>query len=70
MSLEHAPQREPRKRIRRSGLAKLFDVDIRTIDGWAKRGVISPPHYLPGSTIPFWFVDEIPEDKRKSGKAA
>jgi len=47
-----------RKRIRRHGLAEHFDVDIRTIDAWAKKGVIPKPHYLEGSQIPFWFCDE------------
>jgi hypothetical protein len=58
MSIEHSPQREPRRRIRRAKLAEHFDVDIRTIDAWAKKGVIPAPHYLEGSGIPFWFVDE------------
>jgi hypothetical protein len=50
-----------RKRIRRRGLAERFDVNIRTIDAWAKRGVISKPHYLEGSEIPFWYEDEFDE---------
>jgi hypothetical protein len=60
MSLEHSPSKQLRKRVRRAALAKLFDVNIRTVDGWAKRGVIPAPHYLPGSKIPLWFEDEIP----------
>ena len=47
-----------RKRIRRYELADHFSVDVRTIDSWARKGVIPPPHYLEGSGIPFWFVDE------------
>jgi hypothetical protein len=47
-----------RKRIRRRGLADHFSVDIRTIDAWARKGIIPQPHYLEGSGIPFWFVDE------------
>jgi len=59
MSTKHTPQREPRRRIRRRGIANHFNVDIRTVDAWAKRGVVIPaPHYLDGSTIPFWFCDE------------
>jgi hypothetical protein len=58
MSIEHSPQREPRRRIRRRGIANHFGIDIRTVDAWAKRGVIPPPHYLDGSVIPFWFCDE------------
>jgi hypothetical protein len=58
MSSEHSPQREPRRRIRRRGIANHFGIDIRTVDAWAKRGVIPPPHYLAGSIIPFWFCDE------------
>jgi len=50
-----------RKRIRRHGLAEHFDVDIRTIDSWAKKGILPKPHYLEGSQIPFWFVDETVE---------
>jgi hypothetical protein len=63
MSIEHATQREPRKRIRRAKLAELFGVHIRTIDYWAKHGIIPAPHYLAGSVIPFWWSDEIPEGK-------
>lgn len=48
-----------RKRIRRRDLADAFKVNIRTVDDWAKRGVISPPHYLEGSVIPYWYEDEI-----------
>jgi hypothetical protein len=51
-----------RKRIRRHGLAEHFDVNIRTIDAWARRGVLPAPHYLPGSKVPLWFVDEV-EDR-------
>jgi len=58
VSIEHSPQRNPRKRIRRRGLADHYQVNIRTVDGWAKRGIIPPPHYLEGSVIPFWFEDE------------
>jgi hypothetical protein len=59
----------PRKRIRRAKLAELFGVNVRTIDYWwqdktregkPKVRVLPPPHYLPGSPIPFWFEDEIP----------
>jgi hypothetical protein len=74
MSLEHALQREPRKRIRRAKLAELFGVNIRTIDYWWKGNpkkpdkpkVLPPPHYLDGSVIPFWYDDEIPEGKSNS----
>jgi len=58
MSIEHSPARA-RKRIRRRGLAGHYDVNIRTVDSWAKRGVIPAPHYLEGSRIPFWFEDEL-----------
>jgi hypothetical protein len=54
-----SPQREPRKRIRRRGLADLYSVDIRTIDSWSRRGVIPRPHFVPGSRIPLWFLDEV-----------
>jgi hypothetical protein len=57
-----------RKRIRRHDLAEHFSVDIRTIDAWARRGVIPPPHYLAGSTIPFWFCDET-IDRPLTGKS-
>jgi hypothetical protein len=60
MSIEHSPSREPRKRIRRAALAEVFGVNIRTIDLWAKTGTLPSPHYLPGSKVPLWFVDEIP----------
>ena len=72
MSSESFPQREPRRRIRRRGLANHFGVDIRTVDAWAKRGVIPGPHYLEGSIIPFWFVDETIERPlaRQSEKSA
>jgi hypothetical protein len=63
MAAEHATQREPRKRIRRAELAELFGVHIRTIDYWAKHGIIPPPHYLAGSVIPLWYRDQIPEGK-------
>jgi len=61
-----------RKRIRRHGLAEAFGVNIRTIDAWAKRGVIPAPHYLAGSVIPFWFTDETIDrpPARQSGKYA
>jgi len=61
-----------RKRIRRHGLAEHFDVDIRTIDAWAKKGILPKPHYLEGSQIPFWFVDETVEQPslRQSEKSA
>ena len=61
-----------RKRIRRHGLAEHFDVDIRTIDAWAKKGILPKPHYLEGSLIPFWFVDETIERPlaRQSEKSA
>jgi phage terminase Nu1 subunit (DNA packaging protein) len=52
-----------RKRIRRQALAELFGVNIRTVDFWAKNGVIPKPHYLEGSRTPLWYADEIPEDK-------
>ena len=65
MSIEHSPAREPRKhiarkRIRRAALAELFGVNIRTIDLWSRIGTLPKPHYLPGSNIPLWFEDEIP----------
>jgi len=65
MSIEHAPQREPRKRIRRAKLAELFGVHIRTVDYWAKHGIIPAPHYLVGSRVPLWYRDEIPEPNSK-----
>ena len=49
---------QPRKRIRRAKLAEHFDVNIRTIDAWSKKGVLPKPHYLEGSEIPYWFTDE------------
>ena len=57
-----------RKRIRRRGLAGHYGVDIRTIDAWAKRGVIPAPHYLEGSPIPFWFDETIDRPLRASSK--
>jgi hypothetical protein len=59
-----------RKRIRRHDLAEHFSVDIRTIDAWAKKGVLPEPHYLEGSHIPFWFTDETVDrpPSRKSEK--
>ena len=57
-----------RKRIRRAELAEHFSVDKRTIDAWSKRGVIPAPHYLEGSPIPLWFVDEIPGEKPQQSK--
>ncbi|MFY9770238.1 MAG: hypothetical protein WAK04_08395 [Xanthobacteraceae bacterium] len=56
--IEQHERRKLRKRIRRRSLAEHFDVNIRTIDDWAKRGVIPPPHYLPGSVIPYWYEEE------------
>jgi len=69
---EPSSQREPRRRIRRRGLADHYSVDIRTIDAWVKRGVIPAPHYLAGSVIPFWFTDETIDrpPARQSGKSA
>jgi hypothetical protein len=58
MSFHEPSSREPRRRIRRRGLADHFSVDIRTVDSWVRRGVLPAPHYLPGSVIPFWFCDE------------
>jgi len=52
-------EQKTRKRWRRKALAELFGVNDRTIDGWAKKGILPPPHYLDGSPIPFWFDDEI-----------
>jgi hypothetical protein len=52
-------EHKARKRWRRKKLAEFFDVNVRTIDGWARKGVLPPPHYLTGSPIPFWFDDEI-----------
>jgi hypothetical protein len=52
-------EHKTRKRWRRKVLAERFSVNERTIDGWARRGVIPAPHYLEGSPIPFWFDDEI-----------
>src|SRR5262249_15514789 len=68
MYTEHSPQREPRKRIRRRGIANHFGIDIRTVDAWAKRGVIPAPHYLDGSVIPCWFGDET-IDRRLAGQS-
>jgi hypothetical protein len=50
VSLEHSPQRDRkvRKRWRRKALAEYFDVNVRTIDSWAKKGILDPPKYLPG----------------------
>ena len=82
MSLEHSPQqdRKVRKRWRRKALAEHFDVSVRTIDAWWKGDpkkpdkvrVLPPPHYLEGSIIPFWFVDETIERPlaRQSEKSA
>jgi hypothetical protein len=52
-------ENEIRKRWRRKRLAEFFDVNPRTIDLWARTGVIPPAHYLAGSSIPFWYDDEI-----------
>jgi hypothetical protein len=66
----HQPslQREPRRRIRRRGLADHFDINLRTVDAWVKRGVLPAPHYIAGSVIPFWYIDEAidrPPGKRE-----
>jgi hypothetical protein len=47
VSIEHSPQRERkvRKRWRRKALAEYYDVNVRTIDGWAKKGILPPPKY-------------------------
>jgi len=47
------------RRVRRREIAEQNSVNIRTVDGWARRGVIPQPHYLEGSRIPFWFEDEL-----------
>jgi hypothetical protein len=52
-------EHKTRKRWRRKALAELFGVNDRTIDGWAKKGILPPPHYLAGSPIPFWDDAEI-----------
>lgn len=69
---EYEQQKKLRKRVRRRALAEHSSVNIRTIDAWAKRGVIPPPHYLKGSSVPFWFTDQtidcLPSDQ--SEKAA
>ena len=54
-----------RKRIRRQALAELFGVNIRTIDHWAKHGVIPKPHYLKGSRVPLWYDDEIDKNENR-----
>jgi len=66
VSIEHSPQRERKvcKRWRRKALAEYYDVNVRTIDGWAKKGILPPPKYLPGSVIPFW--DQLPKGKPAS----
>ena len=65
MTKQHTPTpKQPRKRIRRAALAELFNVNIRTIDAWSKHGTLPAPHYLPGSRVPLWFEDEIPNTKR------
>ena len=49
-----------RKRVRRRDIADAFKLNVRTApDSWVKRGIIPPPHYMPGSKIPLWFEDEI-----------
>jgi hypothetical protein len=48
-----------RRRWRRKHVAAHFSVNIRTVDGWAKRGVIPKPHYMPDSKLPLWFADEF-----------
>jgi len=59
-----------RKRIRRQVLAELFGVNIRTVDYWAKHGVIPKPHYLEGSRVPFWYDDEIDKNETNPEQAA
>jgi hypothetical protein len=59
-------EHKTRKRWRRKKLAELFGVTDRTIDGWAKRGILPPPHYLPGSPIPFWHDEEVAAVKTKT----
>jgi hypothetical protein len=54
-------ERKPRSRWRRKQVAAHFCVNERTVDGWVRRGVIDPPHYLPGSPLPFWFSDQFEE---------
>jgi hypothetical protein len=66
VSLEHSPARDrkARKRWRRRALAEYYDVNVRTIDSWAKKGILPKPKYLPGSVIPFW--DRLPKGKSVS----
>ena len=59
-----------RKRIRKIPLAQHFGVTTKTIENWVKDEILPPPHYLDGSPIPFWYEDEIPEDKPDSEQAA
>jgi predicted site-specific integrase-resolvase len=59
-----------RRRVRRHEIAEQNAVNIRTVDGWARRGVIPPPHYLEGSRIPFWYADELDRLQIQSEKPA
>jgi hypothetical protein len=61
-------QHKLRKRWRRKSLAQHFDVKIRTIDGWVRRGVLPKPHYLEGSPLPFWYDDEIANHNPKQSE--
>ena len=63
MSKQTPQQKQPRQRIRRMALAELFGVNKRTIDLWTKRGALPKPHKMPGSHVPLWYLDEIPNPK-------
>jgi hypothetical protein len=55
-----------RQRLRKGTLAKLEDCSSRTIDRKAEDGRLPKPHYDPGSSIPFWYADEIEAHRKRS----
>jgi hypothetical protein len=55
-----------RQRLRKSSVAKLEDCSSRTVDRKAEDGRLPKPHYDPGSTIPFWYADEIEAHRKRA----
>jgi hypothetical protein len=53
-------------RYRKSSVAERYDCDERTVDRMSRDGRIPPPHYYPGSRIPFWFEEELDEADRRA----
>jgi hypothetical protein len=50
---------------RKKDLAARQGVTPRTIENWVRAGRLPPPHYFPGSPIPFWKdADLVSNDER------